>query len=39
MKQAPQNTSKYQISAISVKGFERYEHLKFRPTRRLKYRF
>ena len=34
MKQAPQKTSKYQFSAKSVLGFESYEHLKFRPTRR-----
>ena len=33
-----QNTSKYQISAKSVKGFESYEHLKFRPLHQLKYR-
>ena len=32
------NTSKYQILAISVKGFGSYEHLKFRPTCRLKYK-
>ena len=38
MKKAPQNTPKYQISAKSVRGFGSYEHLKFRPTRRLKYR-
>ena len=37
LKQAPQNTSKHQISVKSVKGFNNYEHLKFRPTRRLKY--
>ena len=35
---APQNSSKYQISVKSVKGFGRYEHLKFRPTHWLKYR-
>ena len=35
-KKALQNTSKYQILAISVKGFGSYEHLKFRPTRQLK---
>ena len=28
---APQNTSKYQISAKSVRVFGSYEHLKFRP--------
>ena len=32
------NTSKYHISVESVRGFGSYEHLKFRPTRRLKYR-
>ena len=32
MKQAPQNSSKYQISAKSVKGFGSCEHLNFRPT-------
>ena len=32
------NTSKYQISVKSVKGFGTYEHLKFRPKHRLKYR-
>ena len=31
------NTSKYQTSAKSVKGFGSNEHLKFRPTRQLKY--
>ena len=35
---APQNTSKYQISVKSVRGFGSYEHLKFRPMHRLKYR-
>ena len=38
LKQAPQNTSKYQISAKSMKGFGSYEHMKFRPMRRLKYK-
>ena len=33
---APQNTSKYQFSAKSIKRFGSYEHLKFRPTHRLK---
>ena len=33
----PPNT-KYQISVKSIKGFESYEHLKFRPTCQLKYR-
>ena len=37
MKQAPQNTSKYQISVKSVKGFGSYEHLEFRPMHWLKY--
>ena len=37
-KQAPQYTSKYRISAKSVKGFESYEHLKFRPMHQLKYK-
>ena len=37
MKKAPLNTSKYQISAKSVKGFGGYKHLNFRPTCRLKY--
>ena len=36
LKQAPQNTSKYQISTKSVKGFGSYEHLKFRPASQLK---
>ena len=31
-------TSKYQIWAKSVRGFESYKHLNFRPMRRLKYR-
>ena len=35
---AAQNTSKYQISAKSVIGFESYEHPKFRPMCQLKYR-
>ena len=34
----PQNTSKYRISAKSVKGFGSYEHLKFRPICGLKCR-
>ena len=38
MKQALQNTSKYQISAKSTKGFGSYEHLKFRYMCPLKYR-
>ena len=38
MTKASQNTTKYQISAKSVRGFGSYEHLKFRPTCRLKYR-
>ena len=29
---------KYQISVKSVREFGSYQHLKFRPTRRLKYR-
>ena len=33
-----QNTSKYQISAKSMKVFESYKYLKFRPMRQLKYR-
>ena len=37
-KQAPQYTSKYHISAKSVKGFGSYEHLKFRPMHQLKYK-
>ena len=32
------NTSKYQISVKSMKGFRSYEYLKFRPSRGLKYR-
>ena len=36
LKKAPQNTSKYQISAKSVRGFGSYKHLKFRPTHQLK---
>ena len=38
MKKTLQNTSTYKISAKSVRGFGSYEHLKFRPMRRLKYR-
>ena len=38
MKTAPKNTSTCQISATSVRGFGSYEHLKFRPMGRLKYR-
>ena len=37
-KKAPQNTSKYQISAKSVRGLGSYEHLKFRSMHQLKYR-
>ena len=33
-----QNTSKYQMSANWMKRFGRYEHLKFRPIRQIKYR-
>ena len=38
MKQAPQNTSNYQIPVKSVKGFGSYEHLYFRPMLPLRYR-
>ena len=34
----PKNTPECQISAESGKGFGSYEHLKFRPTRLLKFR-
>ena len=33
---APQSTPKYEISVKLVRGFGSYEHLKFRPMRRLK---
>ena len=35
---APKNTSKYQISVKSVRGFGSYEHQKFRPMCQLKER-
>ena len=38
LKQAPRNTSKYQISVKSVKGFGSYDHMNFRPMCWLKYR-
>ena len=38
VKLASKNTSQYQISDESVKGFGSYANLKFRPKRPLKYR-
>ena len=39
MKETPQNSPKYQISAKSVREFGSYKHLKFRPTCLPKYVF